>query len=399
MPLTDTAIRNSKPTGRPYKVSDGGGLHLLINPNGSRLWRLKYRLSGREKLLSLGSYPAVSLKAARDSRDRAKELLAAGTDPASAKRVARQQAELASANTFQAIADEYVAKIRREGRADATLIKAEWLLGFANQGLGGRPVREITAAEVLEVLRRVEARGRHETARRLRAIISRVFRYAVATARADTDPTFALRGALTTPRVKSRAAITEPKAFGELLRAVDAFEGQPTTRAALQLMALLSPRPGELRLSRWEEFDLDRGVWTIPAERTKMRRPHRVPLPEQSAEILRTLYEITGEGELVFPSVRATRRPISENTLNAALRRLGYTSDQATAHGFRATFSTIANESGLWNPDAIERALAHVDGNSVRRAYARGEHWEERVRMAQWWADLLNDLREGRSNS
>jgi integrase len=266
-------------------------------------------------------------------------------------------------------------------------------LGLTDPALGHRPVREIAAPEVLDLLRKFEERGVHETANRLRSTIGAVFRFAVATGRAETDPTFALKGALTRPVVSPRSAITEKKALGALLRAVDGFDGQPTTLAALQLMALLAPRPGELRLARWAEFDLDGAVWTIPAEGAKMRREHRVHLPRQAVAILRRLHDLTGGGELVFPSVRSAARPISENTLNAALRRMGYASDEVTSHGFRATFSTIANESGKWNADAIERALAHVENNDVRRTYHRAEYWEERVAMAQWWADLLDELR------
>jgi integrase len=254
-----------------------------------------------------------------------------------------------------------VAKLRRGGRADTTITKIEWLLSFVYPLLGDRHVKEIAPADVLVALQKVERRGRHETAGRLRSIIGAVFRYAVATARADNDPTFALRGALTTPVVKPRAAVTDPRAFGALLRAIDGFDGQPTTLAALKLMALLFPRPGELRMAEWTEFDLDAAVWTIPAMRTKMRRAHRVPLPRHAVAILKALGEVTGNGRLVFPCVRTTARPISENTLNAALRRLGYSKDQATAHGFRATASTLLNESGKWNADAIEQQLAHVE--------------------------------------
>jgi integrase len=393
MPLTDTSVRNSKPKDRPYKLADSQGLHLLVTPNGSRLWRLKYRVAGKEKLLSIGAYPAVSIKKAREARDNARELLATGGDPSQAKKEAKRVEEQSTRHTFRAIADEYLTKLKREGRADATLTKLEWLLGLANLGIGHRPVREVTAPEVLDVLRKVEERGAHETANRLRSTIGSVFRYAVATARADNDPTFALKGALTRPVVIPRPAITRKEAFGALLRAIDGFDGQPSTCAALKLMALLAPRPGELRLARWQEFDLDAATWTIPAARTKMRREHRVPLPRQAVAVLRQLHGLTGRGELVFPSVRSTLRPISENTLNAALRRMGYGHDEVTAHGFRSTFSTIANESGKWNADAIERALAHIENNDVRRAYLRAEFWEERIAMAQWWADLLDELR------
>jgi integrase len=270
-------------------------------------------------------------------------------------------------------------------------------LDFARPDLGERHIGEISAAEVLDVLRKVEARGRLESARRLRSTIGGVFRLAIATARADNDPTFALRGALTAPQVTHRAAIVEPKGFGALLRAVWGYEGQPATHAALKLAALLFPRPGELRTAEWSEFDLeaDQPVWTIPAAKTKMRREHAVPLPVQAVAILRELHAITGRGRLAFPGIRTATRPISENTLNGALRRLGYAKEEMTSHGFRAVASTLLNESGKWSADAIERALAHQDEDAVRRAYARGRHWEERVRMMQWWADQCDAMRQG----
>lgn len=393
MPLTDLAVRSAKAAANPRKLSDGGGLQLLVTATGSKLWRLAYRFDGKQKQLALGAYPTVSLADARAAREDAKKLLASGIDPSVQAKLEKVARATSSANTFSVIADEYVDKMRREGRADATLEKTTWLLAFARPDLGNRPVSEISAVEVLHVLRKVEARGKLESARRLRSTIGSVFRYAIATARAENDPTFALRGALTTPRVRPRAAVTEEKALGALLRAVDAYDGQPVTRIALQLAALLFPRPGELRLAEWREFDLSAAVWAVPAARTKMRREHRVPLPRQAVQRLEELATITGAGKLAFPSVRSVMRPISDGTLNAALRRLGYAKDEATAHGFRATASTLLNESGLWNPDAIERQLAHVEGNDVRRAYARGEHWEERVRMMQWWADNLDKLR------
>lgn len=395
MALTDAAIRAAKGTEKVRKLSDGGGLHLLVTPQGARLWRMHYRFGGKQKTLAFGGYPAVALADARARRDEAKRLLAAGVDPAAQRRSEKAAQVTAAANTFAAVADEYVDKLRQEGRAEATLVKVDWLLGFARPALGARPIQEVTAAEVLAVLRRVEARGRLETARRLRSTIGSVFRYAIATARAENDPTLALRGALVTPKVQPRAAVTSPAAFGALLRAIEGFEGQPATRAALKLMAILFPRPGELRAAEWSEFDLEKAVWTIPAAGAKMRREHRKPLPTQAVAILRALQALTGDHPLVFPSVRTWRRPISENTLNAALRRLGYGKDEATAHGFRATASTILNESGKWTPDAIERELGHVEADEVRRAYARGAHWDERVRMAQWWADQCDRLRIG----
>jgi integrase len=351
-----------------------------------------YRFGGKQKLLAIGAYPVISLADARRARDEAKRALALGDDPSRAKR-ALKASQTNTGTTFRAIADEYVAKLKREGRADATITKIEWLLSFAYPLIGHRALREITPADVLEVLRTVERRGRHETARRLRSNIGTVFRYGVATARAESDPTVSLRGALTNPIVTPRAAVTDPRAFGALLRAIDGFDGQPTTSAALKLMAMLFPRPGELRMAEWAEFDLANATWTIPAARTKMRRPHRVPLSPQAVAVLNALAEVTGSGRLLFPCVRSVSRPISENTLNAALRRLGYSKDQATAHGFRATASTLLNESGKWNADAIERQLAHVENNDVRRAYARGEHWDERVKMMAWWSDHLDALK------
>ena len=395
MSLSDTSIRNAKGEAKAYKLADAGGLYVLVNPNRSRLWRWKYRFGGKEKVLAIGAYPAVSLAKAREARDAARERLAERTDPSEHKRDVRRQAHLVAANTFGLIAEEFLDKQRREGKAAATLVKKEWLLGLARHELGDRPVSELRAPDILPVLKAIEARGTHETALRLRAVIGAVFRYAIATGRADVDPSQSLHGALIRPQVTHRAAVTSAEAFGGLLRAIDGCEGQLSTRAALQLLAVLFPRPGELRMAEWSEFDLAKATWTIPAIRTKMRREHRMPLPPQAVAILEGLRPITGNGKLVLPSVRTNARPISENTLNAALRRLGYTKDQVTAHGFRATASTLLNESGRWNPDAIERQLAHVEANAVRRAYARGEHWDERVTMMRWWADHLDTLRAG----
>ncbi|CAN7356168.1 tyrosine-type recombinase/integrase [Mesorhizobium amorphae] len=390
MALSDVKCRNAKPASKLVKLSDGGGLQLWVQPTGSRLWRLAYRFEGKQKLLALGSYPLISLAEARQARDDAKRLLLAGIDPAH-ERSLRKAAS--AKDTFRSMADEYVDKLKKEGRADRTITKVKWLLDFAYPTIGDKCIREIDAATILTALRRVEVRGRYESARRLRSTIGSVFRYAIATARAEADPTFALRGALISPTVTPRAAITDPKALGGLLRVIDAFDGQPTTRAALKLMALLFPRPGELRAAEWNEFDFDSPVWIVPEARMKMRRPHRVPLSRQAVSVLTSFREISGGGSLLFPSVRSDLRPISDNTLNAALRRMGYGKEEATAHGFRATASTLLNECGKWHPDAIERQLAHIENNDVRRAYARAEHWEERVRMVQWWADYLDELK------
>ena len=262
-------------------------------------------------------------------------------------------------------------------------------LSLARPAIGARLIAEITAPEVLGALRGVESRGRHETAKRLRATIGQVFRYAVATGRAEADPTGALRGALTAPVVNHRAAITEPKALGGLLRAIASYEGAPETRTALELLALTFVRPGELRAAEWAEFDLDAAVWSIPSEKMKMKRPHRVPLAPRAVAILRELQAITGRGKFVFPSVRSSARCMSENTINAALRRMGFAKDEMTGHGFRAVASSLLNESGKWNADAIEAQLAHVENDAVRRAYHRADYWSERVAMIAYWADYL----------
>lgn len=392
MPLTDVACRAAKPGPKVRKLSDMAGLQLWVMPNGSRLWRFAYRFSGKQKLLSIGRYPDVSLADARMARENAKALLAEGRDPSASKQLAKL-INAAAKDNFQAVAGEYVEKLEQEGRAASTIVKIKWLLSFAYPTLGAISVRSIRPIDVLAVLRQVEQRGRRETARRLRSTIGTVIRYAVATARAEIDPTLALQGALTAPIVKPRAALVQPAGVGALLRAIDGFDGQPTTQAALQLMAFLFPRPGELRAAEWQEFDLKAGVWAIPASRTKMRRPHKVPLSPQALAVMSALREITGAGKLLFPSVRTVLRPISENTMNAALRRLGYSKDEATSHGFRATASTLLNESGLWSADAIERQLGHIEGNDIRRAYARGEHWDERVNMMNWWGKYLDQLK------
>ena len=393
MPLSDAAVRNLKPREKPYKVSDFDGLFVLVKPTGSRLWQFKYRLNGKEKLLSIGPYPETSLADARSKRDAARMMVAKGIDPSEVKQEQKRRKHEASELTFALLAGQYLDKVRQEGRADMTMRKLEWLLAMANADLGDRPIAEISAPDVLRCLRKIEARGTHETARRLRSTIGTVFRYAVASGLASQDPTYALKDALIRPSPTPRAAIIDPKELGKLLLAIESYNGQKVTRIALELLALLVPRPGELRQARWEEVNFDAGVWSIPAERMKMRRPHRVPLPQQAMALLHDLRDMTGHTEFMLPSLVSVKRVMSENTLNTALRRLGYGAEEMTAHGFRSSFSTIANESGLWNPDAIERALAHVEANDVRRAYARGEYWDERVRMAAWWAETLDGLK------
>mgnify|MGYP003632066303 CR=1 FL=1 len=394
MALTDRQIVNLKPSDKPRKVSDGGGLHLFVSPSGGKLWRLAYRFSGKQKLLSFGPYPVVGLADARAKREAAKKLLASDVDPAHWQKLERQSKADSNANTFEVLANEFLAKNEREGKSTATMSKKRWLVSLALPDLGSRPISDITASEVLVPLRKVEAQGNYETARRLRAVISQVFRYAIATAKAENDPTFGLKGALTAPQVTHRAAFTDWEGFAKLIRAVWSYSGSIETRIAMKLMALLYSRPGELRQAEWQEFDLDKGVWTIPAERTKMRRAHQKPLSGLVIELLHELQQHTGNRRLAFPSTQSAERPLSENTMNLALRRMGFGKDQATSHGFRASASTLLNESGLWPADAIEAELGHVSGDEVRRAYHRALYWEERVKMANWWASSLDELRQ-----
>jgi len=404
MALTDTAIKNARPGTKPYKLADERGLHILVQPSGVRLWRMKYRTDGAddqgqakrvEKLLSFGSYPEITLKRARALRDEARTQLANGVDPGQFRKETKLAAITGAANSFGAIAEEYIDRMNQEGRAEATMAKVRWLSALLVPAIGSRPVAEVTPHELLTVLKKVEQSGKRETASRLRSFASRVFRYAVSTARANGDPAQMLLGALAAPKVKHHSAIVDPTALGELLRAIDDYRGQPATLYALRLAPHLFQRPGELRQMQWSEIDFDKAVWTIPASRMKMRDAHHVPLSKQSLSILRDIQALNGRGEFVFPSIRSASRPMSENTINGALRRLGYGGNEMTAHGFRSTASSLLNESGKWNPDAIERALSHREGNQVRAAYHRSIYWPERVQMAQWWSDHLDTLRQG----
>lgn len=395
MALTDLGIKRAQPRAKIVKLSDGGGLQLWITPDGAKRWRLAYRFAGAQKVLAVGVFPEVGLKDAREARDAARKVLARGDDPLAAKKAAKAAKAGEGANTFSAVATELAEKKRRDGKAAATLRKFDWFMSFAFPTLGSRPICEISAREVLAVLKEVEARGTHETAHKLRTAIGDVFRFGIATARADNDPTIALRGALVAPTVKPRAAIVAPKAFGGLLRAIADYDGAAETRCALELLALTFVRPGELRAAEWDEFDLAAALWEIPAGRMKMRKAHRVPLAPLAVAVLGDLRKLTGQGRFLFPSVRTMARCMSENTLNAALRRMGFTNDDMTSHGFRASASSMLNESGLWNADAIERQLAHVDADNVRRAYARAEFWDERVRMMAWWADRCAEMKRG----
>jgi integrase len=349
---------------------------------------------GKEKSLAIGRYPEIGLARARKGQLAARELLVDGRDPSAVKQLERDRRLAEYERTFRALTEEFLQKQEQEGRSPSTLKKNRWVLDMALADIGNEPATALRAPAVLKVLKKVEARGTYETARRLKVMIGAVMRYGMAIGWVDSDPTIALRGALMAPPKKPHAAITDRANFGELLRAIDGMSGQPSTRVGLQLLALLYPRPGELRFAKWTEFDLDKRAWTIPADRTKTRRPHRAPLSDAAIEKIRELKALNAPGDYLFPSIRTWRKPISDAAFTAALRRIGFSGDEMTAHGFRASFSTIANESGLWNPDAIERALAHVEGNAVRAAYSRSDFWDERVRMADWWAGLLDELRQ-----
>jgi len=395
MALTDTTVRLAKPGDSDRKLANEKGLYLLITPPGSKLWRFKFRVNGKEKKLALGAYPDVGLKDARSKRDAARKAMEAGVDPAIAKRDARIAKQIAAANSFEVVAEEYIAKLEAEGLAGVTIGKTRWLLAKLTPAIGARPIAEITPHELLAVLRKSERAGHRETARRLRSFASRVFRYAVATARASADPAQPLQGALISPVAKHHAAITEPVAFGALLRAISAYSGQPITTLAMRFSAHVFQRPGEIRQAEWAEIDFDKAVWTIPAARMKQRQQHRIPLSRQALAILLEAQQLSGAGRYIFPKLGSPVKPMCENAVNGALRRMGYDADTMTAHGFRSTASSLLNESGKWNPDAIERALSHADSNQVRAAYHRGAHWPERVEMAQWWSDHLDMLRDG----
>jgi integrase len=391
--LTDTAIRNAKPKEKPYKVADSQGLYLLVNPGGSKLWRVKYRINGTERKLALGAYPEITLAEARTARDAARKQLAHAIDPNAAKRQAKNEASIRARNTFASVAEELIEKKDKEGRATATLDKQRWLLKLLGTDFGRRPVADISPQELLHELKKHERRGRLETAKQLRAFAGQVFRYAAATARAERDPAQLLHGALISPKVKHFASITTAVEFGALLRAIDDYMGDPAVMFALRLTPHVFQRPGEIRQMEWVEVDLEKAVWEIPSIKMKMREPHAVPLSEQALAIFREMHGLSGAGRYVFPSVRTKARPISDNTVNAALRRMGYSKEQMTAHGFRTSASSLLNESGKWNPDAIERALAHMVPGVIRRIYNQSAYWAERVEMAQWWSDYLDALK------
>ena len=405
MPLNDAKLKNAKPAAKPCKLADERGLYLLVKPTGSKLWRFDYRHGGLRKTLALGSYPDVPLadstgrgrkiKGARTLRNEARELLAQGLDPGAIRQAERAAKVATAENSFETIAREWFAKFSpgwAKSHGDKIIRRLErdvfpWI--------GAQPIAEIEPKELLAVLRRIEARGKLETAHRAHQNCGQVFRYAVATGRVSRDPSGDLRGALAPWKPQHYPSITDPKAIGDLLRAMDAHKGSLVTTCALKLAPLLFVRPGELRRAEWTEIDLDKAEWRIPPEKMKARVLHIVPLSIQAVAALRDLQPLTGEGRYVFPSVRTRREPMSENTVNAALRRMGYAKEQMTGHGFRSMASTLLNEQG-WNRDAIERQLAHGEKDQVRAAYNYAELMPERRKMMQAWADYLDVLRDDR---
>jgi len=313
MALTALAIRNAKGRDKPYKLTDSDGLFLYVTPNGRRYWRMNYRHMGKQKTLAFGVYPDTGLAEARDQRDAARKVLACGDDPAEKIRLDRVAATVAASNSFKAVADEWLVKAEREGRSAVTMKKLRWLLDFINASIGKRPITAITARELLTMLRKMESKGRYETAKRLRSTCGQVFRYAIATARADRDVAADLRGALIAPQPVHRAAITSSEEAGGLLRAIEAFEGHPNTKAALRLLPHVFVRPGELRHAEWVDFDFDKAIWTIPPHKAKMRRPHSIPLSTQALAILGSIEHDSDYSRLLFPSLRSVDRPMSEN--------------------------------------------------------------------------------------
>ncbi len=394
MPLTDTAIRNAKAREKPYKLSDERGLYLLVRKTGSKYFRFDYRFMGKRKTLAIGVYPDVSLAEARDVRDEARKMVKKGVDPSQHKRETKiMQRELA-VNTFETIAREWIAKklpVWAERHASTVVRRLEYNV-FPE--IGNRPIKLITSPELLAVLRKIERRGAFGTAHRVKQICGQVFRYAIATGKGERDPAADLKGALTSVKPKSMATITDPKRIGALLRAIDDYDGQIATICALKLAPLTFVRPGELQHAEWMEIDFDSAEWKIPSHRMKMKRPHIVPLSRQALQILQEIKPITGGGRYVFPSIRSTVRPMSYNTVNAALRRMGYAKEEMTGHGFRAMASTILHEQG-WPDDVIERQLAHSEKNKVKAAYNHAKHLPERRKMMQAWADYLDALKSG----
>jgi integrase len=396
MPLTVLQIAALQPLDKSYRKADEKGLYLEVFPNGSKLWRFKYRIGGKEKRLALGAYPETTLIEARERRDTHRKQVKDGIDPAREKRLDRLERKVNAGHTFGEIAADYIrVKYESEGKAKATVDKQYFFMSHLIPTLGNTPLGEIKPVELMAALRKLEAKGHRQTAKCTRAFASRVFRYGVGIGKCNDDPARLLSGNLSAPKVKHMAAILDPKRVGEFLRAADAYHGQAIVQIAVQLHPHLMLRQGELRGGHWHEIDFDKSVWLIPAERTKMRREsHAVPLSAQAIALLRELERHSGGLEWMFRG-QGKKGPISENTLNQAYKRMGFGSDEVTPHGFRTTASTFLNETGKWNKDAIEKALAHKDADAIRAIYNRGTYWSERVQMMQWWSDYLDTLKTG----
>jgi len=394
IPLTDVKVLKAKHQDKPVMLFDGGGLYLLITPSGGKLWRFKYRYDGKSKTMAFGTYPEISLFDARQRRENARKLLANSVDPG-AVRKAQKQAKVEETETFEVIAREWHGKFITkwtEGHAQKLLRQLE-LNVFP--WIGSRPIKEIKAPELLAVLRRTESRGVLEGAHRLRGICSQVFRYALATGRCERNPAQDLIGSLTPAKEKHLAAITDPNKVRELLIAIDGYTGSYVVKLALQLSPLVFTRPGELRHMEWSEVDFDNALWSIPAEKMKIREPHLVPLAKQAIRILEEVKQLTGASKYAFPSCRSFDRPMSNNAVLAALRRMGYTKDEMTPHGFRAMARTILDEELQIRPDFIEAQLAHRVLDPLGRSYNRTQHLNERRKMMQTWADYLDGLKQG----
>jgi len=394
MALSDMAARNAKAAEKAYKLYDEGGLYLFVTPSGGRLWRMKYRWAGAESVLSIGAYPEIGLKQARQQRDDAKVLLANDVNPFEERKRIDAAKRLEKSGTFRIVALELIEKRVKDGYSAKTLYKMRWFLSLIDKDLGDRPMVEMEPFEVLQSIKKVEARGHYETANRVKAFVAKVFRYAIITGRAKTNPAADLGEALIKPKVKHHAALLDPHDVGQLLRDIDMYHGYISTKLALQLLPHVFVRPGELRFAEWTEFPAGADTWKLPEEKMKMGEAHEVPLSRQALAILSYARGHFGNYRLVFPAQRDWNKPMSDNTLNSALRKMGYKHDDIVAHGFRSTASTLLNESRLWSPDAIELALSHVD-DSVRGIYQRSQYWEERVEMAQWWSDYLDHLKAG----
>jgi integrase len=396
MPLTDTAVRNAKPGEKPAKLPDERGLFLIVTPGGGKWWRFRYSFGGKEKLLSLGTYPDVPLASARQRRDDARKLLAHGTDPGEHRKAAKAARAGLAANTFEIIGREWYAKVSASMAESTKDNLSRRLDTYIYPAIGHKPISSLTAADLIGVIALIEKRGALDVARRAHNIMGRIFRYAIGRGLAGRDPSrdIELADILPPADVQHHASVTEPKAVGGLLRAIDGFTGALATRCALRLAALVFVRPGELRHAEWTEFDFEKAEWRIPAGKMKMKEQHIVPLSVQAVAILREIQPLTGAGRYVFPSERGDGRPMSENTVNGALRRLGYAQEEMTGHGFRSMASTLLHELGL--PHAvIERQLAHGERNKVSAAYNFAEHLPERRKMMQQWADYLDKLRAG----